>query len=263
MKTTLRHWRTAVAATGKRGLVLAAAALAVAGAAGGSIAAALAEPGSTSTSLGSPSVTADQSFWRLSPMVATASTDTPAATTAAGDEQPAAAPAQAAVDHAFELQPNYYYCGPAATRVALSAHGQVFSEDQLAAMLGTTTAGTPSAFDITRVLNQQLGDNRYRTVELAQRQVTAEQIAQLKSNVVRSVSHGDTVVANVIGEGTDASGHSRSYPVGHYLNIVGYVDQGEVAQIADSADPTAPNYQIAVGDLAQWIGSRGYAASNA
>jgi len=196
-------------------------------------------------------------------MVATDSTDTPAPTTAPATEQPPAAPAQAAVDHAFELQPNYYYCGPAATRVALSAHGQVFSEDQLAAMLGTTTSGTPSAFDITRVLNQQLGDNHYRTVELAQRQVTAAQIAQLKSDLVASVSHGDTVVANVIGDGTDASGRHRSYPVGHYLNIVGYTDQGEVAQIADSADPLAPNYQIAVTDLAEWIGSRGYAASNA
>jgi hypothetical protein len=253
LKTNLRDWRSAVAALRKRPVVLTLAALALTGAVGGSVAAALAEPPASTLDAaavsGTPSANA-----RPDPSVQT--------DTATDGGQQTTAPAQAAVDHAFELQPNYYYCGPAATRVALSAHGKVFSEDQLAAMLDTTTAGTPSAFDITRVLNMQLGEGHYRTVELARRQVTPKQTAQLQSDVVTSLSHGDTLVANVMGDGTDTSGHRRSYPVGHYLNVVGYVDQGAVAQIADSADPQASHYEIAVAELAQWIGSRGYSTSN-
>src|SRR5262245_48014392 len=49
---------------------------------------------------------------------------------------------QTTVDGA--LQPNGYYCGPAATRIALSAHGTPPTFDALADDLGTTKAGTQS-----------------------------------------------------------------------------------------------------------------------
>jgi len=71
----------------------------------------------------------------------------------------ATAPEQARIaDYDGALQPNGYYCGPAATRIALSAHGQPPTFDALAQDLGTTRDGTKSIDDITRVLNQHTGD---------------------------------------------------------------------------------------------------------
>ena len=43
-----------------------------------------------------------------------------------------AAPVQADLDVVGTLQPNGYYCGPAATRIALSAHGEPIAFDTLA-----------------------------------------------------------------------------------------------------------------------------------
>jgi hypothetical protein len=132
---------------------------------------------------------------------------------------------EASVGYAFALQPTHSYLDPTAT---LSAHGKIFSEDELAAMLTTTTSGTPSAFDITRVLNDRLGQNSVRAVELAHRQVSDDQIAQLKSGIVTTISRGDILVGTVIGDGTDVTG-PRRFPVGHDLNVVGYSGSGDVA----------------------------------
>nr|MDT0657509.1 C39 family peptidase [Micromonospora sp. DSM 115978] len=57
------------------------------------------------------------------------------------------------VRYEYRKQENYYYCGPAATRIALSAAGAAPSQDEVAKLLGTTEAGTNSAEDVTRVLN--------------------------------------------------------------------------------------------------------------
>ena len=77
------------------------------------------------------------------------------------------------------LQPNAYYCGPAATRIALSAHGHRPTFDELAHSLGTTPSGTASIFEVTRLLNGVYGDERYESVELAHKGVNGRQIKKL------------------------------------------------------------------------------------
>ncbi|MGS2616191.1 C39 family peptidase, partial [Micromonospora sp. LZ34] len=52
----------------------------------------------------------------------------------------------------YEAQPNFYYCGPAATRNALSVQGKEINVDAMAEQMGTTEAGTDSINDITPVL---------------------------------------------------------------------------------------------------------------
>src|SRR5262245_62499751 len=49
----------------------------------------------------------------------------------------------------FQLQENGYYCGPSATRVALSAQGKTYTQDQVAQKLGTTPNGTDSINQVT------------------------------------------------------------------------------------------------------------------
>ena len=60
----------------------------------------------------------------------------------------------------YEAQPNFYYCGPAAARNALSVQGKNIDVDGMAQRMGTTEAGTNSINDITPVLNKETGKRR-------------------------------------------------------------------------------------------------------
>ena len=182
------------------------------------------------------------------------------ATADAGSRAPAP-PASLLLAHDTAQQPTFFYCGPTAVRNALTVFGQRANMDQLAAELGTTVNGTPSAFDITRVLNAHLGEGRYRTVEVSEQHPTPEQVATLRSDIVTTVSGGDPVVVNAMGTVADTEGDLHSYPSGHYLVVVGYEANGDLVHMSDSADPDGdPDYTLQVADLANWIATRGYAA---
>jgi len=174
---------------------------------------------------------------------------------------PAPVPSAKALHHSFQLQSTGWYCGPSATRVALSAQGKTFSQDQVATMLGTTQDGTPSAKDVTRVLNQQLGKDKYHMVEIPDAKASNAQVAKFKADVVAALNQGKPVVANIAGTVTDDAGDVHSYEGGHYLPIVGYSNGGETVKIADSADTVgSPYYDISATKVANWIATRGYAA---
>ena len=162
----------------------------------------------------------------------------------------------------YEAQPNFYYCGPAATRNALSVQGKNINVDDMAKEMGTTEAGTNSINDITPVLNKETGKRR---LPLASRSrspdADAKQTDTLRADIVKTVDDGRAVVANIAGTSTDTDGISHSYEGGHYISVVGYRDSGNIVTIADSADPNTASYQINVEHLADWIATRGYATS--
>ncbi|MET8361284.1 C39 family peptidase [Micromonospora sp. NPDC005171] len=163
------------------------------------------------------------------------------------------------VDYRFQEQPNIYFCGPASTRIALSAQGKIQSQDELAAKLGTTVAGTASAFDITRVLNQELGKDVYKTGEIPNDAATADEVQRLKADLSTAIDNDRVAVVNVIGSGTDVDGLSRDFPVGHYVTVVAY--DGDQVKIADPWQPVGDGtYWMSVGELAEWAASRGYSA---
>ncbi|SCF09703.1 C39 family peptidase [Micromonospora chokoriensis] len=161
----------------------------------------------------------------------------------------------------YEAQPNFYYCGPAATRNALSVQGKDINVDAMAKEMGTTEAGTNSINDITPVLNKETGTNAYRSVEISHPDADAKQTDTLRADIVRTVDDGRAVVANIAGTSTDTDGVSHSYEGGHYISVVGYRDNGTTVTIADSADPNQASYQVSVEHLADWIATRGYATS--
>ncbi len=163
--------------------------------------------------------------------------------------------------HDPALQPNGYYCGPAATRIALSALKKAPSHDRLAKQLGTTTAGTNSVDDITRVLNKQLGSKRYHATKIPNAKPTPKQVAKLRADIVSSVSKGEPVVANIVGTVIDSAGARHSYEGGHYLTVVGYGADGRIVKITDPADRDGSNsYKISTKKLAKWIATRGYSS---
>ncbi|MFC4148765.1 C39 family peptidase [Micromonospora mangrovi] len=158
----------------------------------------------------------------------------------------------------YEAQPNFFYCGPASTRIALSAEGKTVSQDELARKLGTTENGTDSAIDITRVLNEYTG-GKYKTTEIRDDVATREQVERLRADIRTAVDAGRPVVANILGGAVDVDGVEHSYP-GHYLTVVEYKDNGNTVLIADPADPGEPEYWMDVTELANWIAGRGYSS---
>ena len=265
MKTNVRRWLPAVVQNRTNSALLGMAALALIGAA---VAAPAATAGRTSTisaEAAADNIAAATGQKPASPDAQTAAADQAAAAAkAAADKETAilaAAPVAANLQTDVQLQPNYFYCGPAATRIALTAHGVAPTQDQVAQALGTTTSGTNSAFDITRVLNQALGAGRYQTTEIAGQRATPQQMDKLQRDIVLAINQGDPVVANIAGTMQDTAGEVHSYEGGHYLTVIGYADQGRTAVIGDPADAVgSPVYQLSTIDLANWIASRGYSS---
>jgi hypothetical protein len=160
----------------------------------------------------------------------------------------------------YEAQPNFYYCGPAATRNALSVLGKNIDVDAMAKEMGTTEAGTNSINDITPVLNKQTGRNAYHSTEIPVDKVDGKRVEQLRADIVKAVDDGRAVVANIAGTATDTDGNTHSFEGGHYISVVGYRDGGKIVTIADSADPNMASYRMDVDALAHWIASRGYSS---
>jgi hypothetical protein len=263
VKSIFSRWLPAIALTPTRKAVLGVAGVALAGAAltgaansiGTSAEAAPAKGAITNAVVAPHSAAAKP---------AAVAPGTSAATTPA---QPAAAPAPAApakdkaLGYDFELQPNFYYCGPAATRIALTALGQQHSFDQLAGELGTTVDGTNSAFDVARVLNANLGGNVYHAVEIPGQSATPAQVSELQHEAVAAITSNHPIVGNVAGTATDLSGGQHSYP-GHYLAIVGYGENGTTVKIADPADTNGDgSYWMSTVDAANWMATHGYAVN--
>ncbi|MFI7077006.1 C39 family peptidase [Micromonospora sp. NPDC049903] len=160
----------------------------------------------------------------------------------------------------YQAQPNFYYCGPAAVRNALSVLDKDVSQDDLAREMGTTERGTDSAFVITKALNNKAGKDVYRTVEIPGQVADEAETERLREDVVRTVDDGRSVVANVFGTALDTGGGSHSFEAGHYISVTGYRDGGSQVKIADSADPAKAEYWMDTEVLADWIASRGYSA---
>ncbi|WP_431935371.1 C39 family peptidase [Micromonospora sp. RP3T] len=159
----------------------------------------------------------------------------------------------------YEAQPNFYFCGPAAARNALSVQGKNIDVAAMAKEMGTTEAGTNSINDITPVLNKETGKDVYKSTEIPVDKA-GEKVDKLRADVVRAVDDGRAVVANIAGTATDTDGTVHSFEGGHYISVVGYRDGGKVVTIADSANPDQASYRMDVDALAHWIASRGYSS---
>ncbi|MCZ7438016.1 C39 family peptidase [Micromonospora sp. WMMC241] len=164
------------------------------------------------------------------------------------------------LDVRYEAQPNFYYCGPAAARNAISVLGKNIDVDAMAKEMGTTENGTNSINDITPVLNKETG-KPYKSVEIKTGKADDTQTDKLRADIVKTVDDGRAVVANIAGTATDTDGTTHSFEGGHYISVVGYQDDGRTVTIADSANPDQASYRITVDNLADWIATRGYSTS--
>ncbi|HVK25462.1 MAG TPA: C39 family peptidase [Actinokineospora sp.] len=174
---------------------------------------------------------------------------------------PASAATSKVLNYQFQWQENYYFCGPAATRIALTARGNYFTQSYIAGRLGTTTNGTNSAADTTRVLNSLGATSFWETKWIPGQSATQAEINRLQWDVVYDIDRNYPIVANVVGSAMDTDGDWHSYSGGHYLTIIGYSNDGWTVKLADPADANGYGwYWMDTARMAHWIAARGYSA---
>jgi hypothetical protein len=216
----------------------------------------------SSNSSAAVAVPAPQTTASAAPTAAATPTQAASSTpTKAVPPPPPPPPASKVLSYQFQLQPNDYYCGPAATRIALTARGHSLTQDQIAADLGTTTSGTNSAEDTTRVLNSVNGTNFYHTTSIPGSSAIPAEMDRLQADVVHAISNGYPIVANIMGYALDTTGTSRGYGGGHYVAVVGYSDNGRTVKIADPANVNGDGtYWMSTINMANWMATRGYSS---
>ncbi|YAL84538.1 C39 family peptidase [Dermacoccaceae bacterium W4C1] len=174
------------------------------------------------------------------------------------------APARAAnwkvLDFTYQAQINGYYCGPAATRIALTARGKVFSQDDLAGQLGTTVNGTDHIGQVTNVLSNHVG--WYETKEIPNDPPTAAQKDLLWDDIVFDIDRGYALVANIVAPpGNQPPGYPADQTIYHYFTIVGYNPDTKQVYIADPANFGGNDmYWLTFDQLASLIPPKGYSA---
>ncbi len=160
----------------------------------------------------------------------------------------------------YQIQETGYWCGPAATRIALSARtGDLPNQQQLANELGTTTNGTDHIGQVTRVLSARVG--WYQTKEIPNDPPTQAQRDLLWNDIVLDIGKGYAIVANIV---APPGNHPPGYPnetIYHYFTIVGYNSDNMTVKIADPANFGGNQiYWLTFDQLASLIPPKGYSA---
>ena len=160
----------------------------------------------------------------------------------------------------FQYQQTGYWCGPAATRIALSARMSAPSQQELANQLGTDEDGTDWIGQVTGVLNNRLNTGYYETKEMPNVPPTQAQRDLLWNDIQYDIDRGYAIVANIV---APASNHPPGYPnytIYHYFTVIGYDTSDSTVLIADPAGFGPATYWLTFNQLATLIPPKGYSA---
>lgn len=163
----------------------------------------------------------------------------------------------------YREQPTFYYCGPTAVSIALSAKVTPPGLDTLAAELGTSAAGTNFGA-ISPVLTARLPGATYRDQWMEGSSATQADADLLWSRARANVDTGYATVCNwwvVAGEYPDWGGNTSD--IFHFVTIDGYRTEGRMLRIADPAgatlSPSLPSHHwLGVEQVATYCAGRGY-----
>ncbi len=162
----------------------------------------------------------------------------------------------------YQVQQTGYWCGPAATRIALSARIAAPSQSTLASQLGTTVNGTDWIGQVTGVLNADLGTGWYETKEMPNDPPTQAQRDLLWNDVVLDINNNYPIVANIVAPpGNQPPGYPSDQTIYHYFTVIGYDDANSTVLIADPASFSGNQiYWLSFDQLATLIPPKGYSA---
>ena len=177
---------------------------------------------------------------------------------------PIATNVHAAADHVvpvdYQVQETGYWCGPAATRIALSARGVYRSQADLAAEIGTTPNGTDWVGQVTGVLGGYVG--WYETKEMPNDPPSQAQKDLFWHDIVVDIDNGYPIVANIVAPpGNQPPGYPGDQTIYHYFTVIGYNDVDGTVMIADPASFSGNQlYWLTFDQLASLIPPKGYSA---
>jgi hypothetical protein len=178
-----------------------------------------------------------------------------------GEQETPEAPVERILDYDYQVQQTGYWCGPAATRVALSARMTPPTQGELANQLPTTTNGTDWIGQVTRTLNDRLGGSYYVTTEMPNDPPTAAQRERLWQDVIASIDANFPIVANIVAPpGNQPPGYPANQTIWHYFAVVGYNTEKREVYIADSASFSLKQYWLSFDQLATLIPPKGYSS---
>jgi hypothetical protein len=162
----------------------------------------------------------------------------------------------------YQVQETGYWCGPAATRIALSARMAPPSQADLAAQLGTTENGTDDIRQVTDVLNANLGSSDYESKYMPDDPPSQEQKDMLWQDIVGDIDGGLPLVTNIVAPpGNQPPGYPPDQTIYHYFTVIGYDDANKSVLIADPASFSGNQiYWLSFDQLASLIPPKGYAA---
>ncbi|MCX5144427.1 MULTISPECIES: C39 family peptidase [unclassified Streptomyces] len=162
----------------------------------------------------------------------------------------------------YQVQETGYWCGPAATRIALSARMAPPSQGDLAWQLGTTEAGTDHIGQVTGVLNANLGGGWYETKEMPNDPPTQAQRDLLWYDIVFDIDRNYPLVTNIVAPpGNQPPGYPSDQTIYHYFTVFGYDEVDRTVLIADPASFSGNQiYWISFDQLATLIPPKGYSA---
>jgi len=172
------------------------------------------------------------------------------------------------LDIDFQQQIWGNWCGPTATRNALSARmDNPPSQQELADQLGTDgVVGTAHIGLVTQALNDRLGTGYYETKVIPGAVATDEERELLWKDIVTDIDNNYPIVANIV---APPSNHPPGYPddetIYHYITIIGYDKSEQAALIADPAKYNyrpgfESEYWLPADKLADLIARKGYSA---
>lgn len=160
-------------------------------------------------------------------------------------------------------QPNFYYCGPSAVSIALSAKVAPPSLDTLAAELGTSNNGTNFGA-VSPVLTNRLPGATYRDQWMAGTSASDAETNLLWDRAVANVDSGFATVCNwwvVAWEYPNWGGNASD--IFHFVTVDGYSAENRTLRVADPAGTTLSaelptHHWLPVAQVATYCAGRGY-----
>ncbi|QPP06293.1 C39 family peptidase [Streptomyces bathyalis] len=162
----------------------------------------------------------------------------------------------------YQVQETGYWCGPAATRIALSARIAPPSQADLAVQLGTTENGTDDISQVTGVLNANLGSSDYESKYMPDDPPSQQQKDLLWQDITAGIDSNLPLVTNIVAPpGNQPPGYPPDQTIYHYFTVIGYDDANSSVLIADPASFSGNQiYWLSFDQLASLIPPKGYAA---
>lgn len=163
------------------------------------------------------------------------------------------------LDHDYQVQNTYYWCGPTAAHIGLSTRGIIVDQGTLARECGTTVNGTDTIDQVTRVMRNRSGApyiSRYMPNDPPSRQ----QVDLMWSDIQRSIVGGFGVVVNIVAPpGNQPPGYPSNQTIWHYIAVVGTNESDRTVYVADSANFSGiQHYWLTIDKLASLCCPKGY-----